>query len=114
MESALTTGEPLTEWSVGIALLNHGDAIAFGTNTHLLGQDLPPLEGRATVRYELPALHFAEDTYHVTAAVHPVVGAEWHRLDRVRAFRVFGGVHQDGLVSVTPKVEVSPVAVDGS
>ena len=34
------------------------------------------------MRYELPALHFAEDTYHVTAAVHPVVGAEWHRLDR--------------------------------
>jgi ABC-2 type transport system ATP-binding protein len=106
VESTLTTGEPVTDWSVGIALLNHGDAVAFGTNTHLLGQDLPPLEGRATVRYELPALNVAEDTYHVTAAVHPVVGPEWHRLDRVRAFRVFGGVHQDGLVSVSPRVHV--------
>jgi ABC-2 type transport system ATP-binding protein len=114
VESMLRTGEPVTDWSVGISLANHGDAIAFGTNTHLLGQDLPPLEGRATVRYELPAVNFAEDTYHVTAAVHPVVGPEWHRLDRVRAFRVFGGVHQDGLVAVTPKVEVSPLSVDAS
>ena len=114
VESTLTTGEPVTDWSVGISLMNHGDAVAFGTNTHLLGQDLPPLEGRATVRYELPAVHFAEDTYHVTAAVHPVVGSEWHRVDRVRAFRVFGGVHQDGLVAVTPKVEMSPLATGTS
>ena len=66
------------------------------------------------MRYELPALYLAEDTYHLTAAIHPVVGAEWHRLDRVRAFRVFGGVHQDGLVSVTPKVEVNPIASGGT
>ena len=112
VESLLHGGEPVTDWSVGISLLNHGDAIAFGTNTHLLGQDLPPLDGRATVRYELPALYLAEDTYHVTAAVHPVVGPEWHRLDRARAFRVFGGVHQDGLVAVTPKVEVNPFSAD--
>lgn len=98
--------EPVMDWSVGIALMNHGDAIAFGTNTQLLEQHLPPLHGRATVRYVLPALHVTEDTYHVTAAVHPVVGPEWHRLDRVRAFRVFGGVHQDGLVAVSPEVDV--------
>lgn len=100
-------GSVVTDWSVGIALTNHGDAVAFGTNTHLLKVDLPPLQGRATVRYELPEVHFAEDTYHVTAAVHPVVGAEWHRLDRARAFRVFGGVHQDGLVAADPRVAVS-------
>ena len=109
---ATDSAKPVTDWSVGIALLNHGDAIAFGTNTHLLGQDLPPLEGRATVSFELPALPFAEDTYHVTAAVHPTVGPEWHRVDRVRPFRVFGGVHQDGLVAVDPRVSWDSEAFD--
>jgi ABC-2 type transport system ATP-binding protein len=101
------SAETLNDWSVGIALTNHGDALAFGTNTHLLGMQLPELRGRATVRYDIPALHLPEDTYHVTAAVHPVVGAEWHRVDRARAFRVFGGVHQDGLVSMEPRVEMN-------
>jgi ABC-2 type transport system ATP-binding protein len=108
VDSTLDAGHPVTDWAVGISLTNHGDAVAFGTNTHLLGQDLPPLRGRATIRYQLPELHLAEDTYHVTAAVHPIIGAEWHRVDRVQAFRVFGGVHQDGLVSVDPEVSVHP------
>ncbi len=114
----LSPGDPLTievdvesqdrveDWSVGIALANHADLLAFGTNTHLLEITLPPLTGRMTVRFELPELPFAEDTYHVTAAVHPTVGAEWHRLDRARAFRVFGGVRQDGVVALTPTVSV--------
>ena len=118
----LAPGDPLTididvesdhdvdDWSVGIALTNHGDAIAFGTNTHLLGVDLPRLHGRTTVRYQLPEVYFAEDTYHVTAAVHPTIGAEWHRVDRAQAFRVFGGVHQDGLVAVRPTVSASASA----
>ena len=55
VDSTLDAGHPVTDWAVGISLTNHGDAVAFGTNTHLLGQDLPPLRGRATVRYQLPA-----------------------------------------------------------
>jgi ABC-2 type transport system ATP-binding protein len=106
IDSTVDKDLPVNDWAVGISLTNHGDAVAFATNTHLLGQELPPLRGQATVRYQLPELHFAEDTYHVTAAVHPVIGPEWHRVDRVQAFRVFGGVHQDGLVSVDPEVSV--------
>ena len=114
----LSPGDPLTievdveaaelvkDWSVGIALANHADLLAFGTNTHVMGISMPPLRGRMTVRFELPELPFAEDTYHVTAAVHPTVGAEWHRLDRARAFRVFGGVRQEGVVALAPTVSI--------
>ena len=107
IEVDVESSERIIDWSVGIALTNHADLVAFGTNTHLLKVDLPPLEGRATVSFELPSVPFSEDTYHVTAAVHPVVGAEWHRLDRARPFRVFGGVHQDGVVSLDPVIAVS-------
>ena len=100
--------EPVRDWAVGIALLNHGDLVAYGTNTHVLGRSLPPLDGRATVRFSLPSLALAEDTYHVTVAVHPTVGPEWHRLDRVRAFRVVSEQRQDGVVFVAPVVEVAP------
>jgi ABC-2 type transport system ATP-binding protein len=102
--------EPVRDWAVGIALLNHGDLVAFGTNTHVMGRSLAPLDGRATVRFHLPSLALAEDTYHVTVAVHPTVGPEWHRLDRVRAFRVVSEQRQDGVVFVDPVVDVSPAA----
>lgn len=110
IEIDIEATERVEDWSVGIALTNHADQIAFGTNSHLLGITLPPLLGTTTVRYELPAVPLAEDTYHVTAAVHPVSGAEWHRVDRARPFRVFGGVHQDGVAAISPVVSVPDAA----
>lgn len=98
---------PVDDWAVGISLLNHADLVAYGTNTDVMGEDLGELRGRRTVRFRLPAVPLAEDTYHVTVAVHPRVGPEWHRLDRVRAFRVVTSNRQDGVVWIDPSVEMT-------
>ena len=98
--------EPVEDWVVGLALLDHADLIAYGSNTHLLRVDLGRLDGKRTVRFHLPEVHLAEDTYHVTVAVHPSVGPEWHRLDRVRPFRVLTDQRQVGVVHIAAQVDV--------
>ncbi len=54
--------EPVEDWVVGLALLDHADLIAYGSNTHLLRVDLGRLDGKRTVRFHLPEVHLAEDT----------------------------------------------------
>jgi ABC-2 type transport system ATP-binding protein len=98
--------EAVDDWVVGLALLDHSDLVAYGSNSHLLGVNLGRLEGKRTVRFRLPEVHLAEDTYHVTVAVHPTVGPEWHRLDRVRPFRVLTDQRQDGLVHIAAQIDV--------
>jgi ABC-2 type transport system ATP-binding protein len=102
----VTSEHRVDDWAVGIALLDHADLVAFGTNSYVLGRDLGILDGKRTVRFYLPEVYLAEDTYHVTVAVHPKVGPEWHRLDRVRPFRVLTDVRQEGLVYIAPEIEV--------
>ncbi len=42
----------------------------------------------------------------MTVAVHPSVGPEWHRLDRVRPFRVLTDQRQVGVVHIAAQVDV--------
>ncbi len=104
IEITVESAAPVSDWSVGIALLNHLDAVVYGTNTALMKRDLDVLEGVRTVRYSFDRVPLVEGQYYVTAAVHPRVGPEWHRLDRKAAFRVYTGEAEDGYVHLAPEV----------
>jgi len=106
LEVDLSSPARQEEWVVGIALQNHMDLLVYGTNTRMLGHRLPPLHGRRTARFVLPSLPLVDGQYYVTAAVHPPVGPEWHRLDRTAVFRVNGEDGEDGVLHVDPKFEV--------
>ena len=47
----------------------------------------------------------------MTVAVHGAQGPEYHRLNRVGAFRVFSDLVQDGPVHLDPSVTVTPAEV---
>ncbi len=106
LEIDVEARERCTEWVVGIALQNHMDLLVYGTNTRLLGHQLPPLSGRRTARFVLPSLPLVDGQYYVTTAVHPPVGPEWHRLDRTATFRVNSEGGEEGVLHVEPKFEV--------
>jgi ABC-2 type transport system ATP-binding protein len=101
--------EPVSEWVVGIELVNHGEVVVYGTNSHLLGQELPSLAGSGTVRFVVPTLPVAEGQYFLTTAVHPRIGPEWDRWDRAVNFKVMSGVTQAGVVHLDPRVELEEV-----
>jgi ABC-2 type transport system ATP-binding protein len=97
---------PVEDWVSGIEIVNHGEVVVYGSNSRLLGQDLPALSGDATVCFALPSVPFAEGQYFVTTAVHPRVGPEWDRWDRAVNFKVLSGVTQAGVVHLDPQVQL--------
>jgi len=99
--------ERVDDWVAGIAIENQFDQLCYGSNTHLLGVDLGSVQGRSEVCFSVPSLHLAEGHYHVTVAVHGAQGPEYHRLNRVGAFKVFSDLVQDGPVHLVPSVTVS-------
>jgi ABC-2 type transport system ATP-binding protein len=112
VEFAVTASQRTSGWIAGIAIENQFDQLCFGSNSKLLQLELEPVEGRRTVRFRFPALGLSEGNYHITLAVHPETGPEYHRLSRVGRFRVIDTHAQDGPVHLVPAVEVlhpSPV-----
>jgi ABC-2 type transport system ATP-binding protein len=106
IEVDVRTLRPVSEWVVGIELVNHGEVVVYGSNSHLLGQELPDLSGDATVRFVVPSLPVAEGQYFVTAAVHPRVGPEWDRIVRGAHFKVLSEATQAGVVHLDPQVRL--------
>lgn len=114
----IRTGEPLaveidveatesrSDVVVGIAVQNHMDLLVYGTNTKVLDIKVPAFAGRRTVRFALPSMPLVDGQYYVTTAVHPLVGPEWHRLDRTATFRVSATSGEDGVVHLDPTFEM--------
>jgi ABC-2 type transport system ATP-binding protein len=99
--------QQVEDWVAGIELVNHGEVVVYGSNTHLLDQPLPALIGPATVRFALPSVPLAEGQYYVTVAVHPRVGPDWDRWDRCTHFKVLSGVTQSGVAFIELRVDLA-------
>jgi ABC-2 type transport system ATP-binding protein len=108
IEIEVTSHQPVPEWVCGIELRNHVDALIYGTNTELLGRQLPALVGGTQrLRLTLPAIPMTEGQYAITVAVHPPNDPkEFHRLDRVTGFTVRAGADQTGVVYLRPQLEI--------
>lgn len=103
----LETDRPVEDYIVGIALTDHMERLVYGTNSHLLGVEVPRVDGRAEVCFAVDRLPVVEGQYFVTAAVHPVRGPEWHRVDRGAVVRVRTTIQEDGVVHLAPRFEVT-------
>jgi len=100
---------PTKDWVAGVMISNSVDVTLYGTNTKLEGVPLQPLSGRTRVRYCFDSVPFSEGHYYVTVAIHPAVGPEYHRLDRVASFKVFSDAGSTGLVAMTPQITSSTI-----
>jgi len=106
VEFTVSTDERLDDWAVGIAIENQFDQLCFGQSTIQQGLHFEPLRGERLVRFDIPQLNLGDGNYHVTVAVHPEKGPEYHRLSRVARFRVHSAT-QVGPVFLQPHIEVS-------
>jgi ABC-2 type transport system ATP-binding protein len=97
---------PVDDWAAGIALTDGTGLLLHGTNTVLQGMELAPATGRQTVRFAFDVLPLTDGQYWVTAAVHPVVGPDYHRVERGASFQVSSRSLDPGVVALFPKIEV--------
>ena len=107
IEFEVVAHEPTDDWVAGVAINNHLDLLVYGTNTELQRVALPPISGRRRLSYRFDSIPMVEGQYYVTVAVHPKVGPEYHRLDRAVSFKVFSKAVDDGVLHLTPRIEVS-------
>ena len=106
VEYDVVAPEPVPDWAAGVALTDGGGLLIHGTNTVLQGMELAPATGRQTVRFAFDALPLSEGRYYVTAAVHPVIGADYSRIERGASFQVTSGSLDPGVVALFPKIEI--------
>lgn len=106
VELEVVAHEWTDDWVCGVALFNQNDLLVYATNTRFMELSLPPISGHRRVRFSFPGIPLVEGQYFVTVAVHPVVGPEYHRLDRTVHFRVYGDRFGDGVVHLKPRFEV--------
>ncbi|HXT19949.1 MAG TPA: ABC transporter ATP-binding protein [Thermoanaerobaculia bacterium] len=88
LELAVEAREPLDDFVFGVALATPRGVEVWGTNTDLEGFRPERLDGRATVRVELPALLLAAGEYTVDVAVHARDGAPYDYRKGVVSFTV--------------------------
>jgi ABC-2 type transport system ATP-binding protein len=106
IEFEVLAHEPTGDWVAGLAITNHLDLLVYGTNSALQAIELPPISGRRRVRYRFDSIPMVEGQYYVTVAVHPRVGPEYHRLDRIVSFKVVSDAADEGVLHLTPRFEV--------
>jgi ABC-2 type transport system ATP-binding protein len=107
IEVDLEGHKPTDEWGAGIAIFNKDDVLMYGTNSYVQLMTLAPfIEGRKKVRFVFDDIALVEGQYYCTVAVHPMTGTEYHRLERKAAFRVYTTSHDEGILYLTPKIEV--------
>ncbi|HEY9388749.1 MAG TPA: ABC transporter ATP-binding protein [Mycobacteriales bacterium] len=103
--------QPTDDWVAGIAITDSVDLTVYGTNTQIEHLDLPPVSGCRRVRFRFDTIPMVEGQYYVTVAVHPRVGPEYHRLDRVATFKVFSDSGCSGVVHLTPRFDLLDVGM---
>ncbi|MFL6128221.1 MAG: ABC transporter ATP-binding protein, partial [Mycobacteriales bacterium] len=106
IEYDVVADKPVTDWAAGIALTDAAGLLIHGTNTVLQGIELAPVSGRQTLRFAFDTLPLTEGQYYVTTAVHPVVGPDYHRVERGASFAVRSRSLDPGVVALYPKIEV--------
>ena len=106
VEYDVLADHPVEDWAFGVALTDGAGLLLYGTNTVLQGIELAPATGRQTVRFSFDMLPLVDGQYWVTAAVHPVVGPDYHRIERGASFQVTSRSLDPGVVALSPKIEV--------
>jgi ABC-2 type transport system ATP-binding protein len=106
IELEVLAHQPTDDWVAGVAITNHLDLLVYGTNSALQAIELPSISGRRRLRCCFDSIPMVEGQYYVTVAVHPRVGPEYHRLDRVVSFKVVSDAADDGVLHLIPRFEV--------
>jgi ABC-2 type transport system ATP-binding protein len=84
----------------GIAMHDENGNLLFGTNTAILGVDVPPADGDGEMSFEFPRVPLLDGTYLVTLAIQTVdEGTVYDWWEQHLTFQVMNPARTHGLVS---------------
>ena len=100
---------PVASPNIGIGIETALGVTVLGTNTTMIGRQLPPLVGRQRYEIRLRDLRLGEGHYTCHGAVAAASGAELSRLREAAPFRVTAGGTTVGPVWAVPELVTSSV-----
>ncbi|MCG7285432.1 ABC transporter ATP-binding protein [Cellulomonas sp. ACRRI] len=96
--------EHLDSWILGFGFDSSIGQGVFGTNSKLLETPMPPLRGRASYDFAIPATHLGEGSYTVHGAIAGPTGAELHRLREGARLTVAADGREQGFVRLDTRI----------
>jgi ABC-2 type transport system ATP-binding protein len=103
--------EAVTDVVAGIALYGPQGQLVYGTNTHLLGQDIPGVDGTGTITFTLAELPLLDGVYRLTVGLHNLGGLQYDHWEQQALIEVSAPGRDIGVVRVDTTVVVEPGVV---
>jgi ABC-type polysaccharide/polyol phosphate transport system ATPase subunit len=96
--------EPMRDCMLGIAIMSSLGQLVYGTNTKLMGVQLPNFTGKRSFVIELPSLWLGEGSYTIQAAVAERSGVEIDRMNDAAVLTVESDGRSVGFIHTEPSV----------
>jgi ABC-type polysaccharide/polyol phosphate transport system ATPase subunit len=94
----------------GIALYSSSGVMIYGTNSHLMGQDLSAVEGEGVISYRIRDLPLLDGTYSLTVGLHTLGGLQYDHWEQQVPFEVEAPGRDVGVVRLDTSIAVQPGA----
>jgi ABC-type polysaccharide/polyol phosphate transport system ATPase subunit len=107
-EVGYEASEPITDIVAGIALYGPQGQLVYGTNTHLLGQDIPGVRGTGTIRFSIKELPLLDGVYRLTVGLHNLGGLQYDHWEQQAVVEVSAPGRDIGVVRLDTTVTVNP------
>jgi ABC-2 type transport system ATP-binding protein len=98
----------------GIALYNSMGQVVYGTNSHLMGQDLDAVSGEGVISFAIKDLPLLDGTYRLTVGLHNLGGLQYDHWEQQVPFQVAAPGRDIGIVRLETTIEVEPAGTIGS
>ncbi|MHB8464866.1 MAG: ABC transporter ATP-binding protein [Acidimicrobiales bacterium] len=94
----------------GIALYSSIGVMIYGTNSHLMGQDLAPVSGSGVITFAVKDLPLLDGTYRLTVGLHNLGGLQYDHWEQQVLFEVEAPGRDIGVVRLDTTIDVEPGA----
>jgi ABC-2 type transport system ATP-binding protein len=102
--------EAVDDIVAGIAVYGPQGQLVYGTNTHLLGQDLPVISGRGTISFFIRELPLLDGVYRLTVGLHNLGGLQYDHWEQQALIEVSAPGRDIGVARLDTTVGVDPDA----
>ena len=102
-----TRGE-VSDIVAGIALYSSIGVMIYGTNSHLMGQDLDPVSGHGVISFAIKDLPLLDGTYRLTVGLHNFGGLQFDHWEQQVLFEIEAPGKDIGVVRLETTIDVEP------
>lgn len=106
LRGQISATPPLVGWGLSATVATVLGGAVLGTDTTMLGVDLPVVDGAGTFELVLPDLHLGEGDYRISLSLLDGNLTEIHRLRDAASFTVHTPGHAVGSVYAEPRIAI--------